>query len=79
MTRLQKPVVFIYIINMGYVRRSRELTEDMRLYIPLAGNVVLDLWVWEQGIRVHARSTPTSRGIAQTRKIIFTFMKAHSF
>ena len=68
MTRFQKPAVFIYIINMGYIRRSRELTEDRRLYIPLAGNVVLDLWVGEQGIRVHARSTPTSRSVAQTKK-----------
>ena len=41
------------------MKRSRELTEDRRQYIPLAGNVVLDLWVGERGSRVHARSTPT--------------------
>ena len=47
------------------MRRSRELTEDRRLCIPLAGNVVLDLWVGERGSRVRAKSTPTSRGLAQ--------------
>ena len=62
------------------MKRSRELTEDRRQYIPLAGNVVLDLLVGERGSRVHARSTPTVKRCSTNSIIkIFTFMKAHSF
>ena len=41
------------------MKRSRELTEDRHLYIPLEDNAVLDLWVGERGSRVRARSKPT--------------------
>ena len=51
------------------MKRSRELTEGRRLYIPLVGNVVLDLWVEERGSRVRARSTLMLKGVAQTRYI----------
>jgi hypothetical protein len=48
------------------MRRRRGLTEDRSLHIPLTDNVVLDLWAGEQESRVRARSTPTSRDMAQT-------------
>jgi hypothetical protein len=41
------------------MKRNREPTEGRNLYIPLAGSVVLDLWVGERGSRVRARSTTT--------------------